>query len=459
LRWEAIELHKLSITIKDAKGTVIDLSTDCVVCSFPNNILPFSIVSGGFDIEGHYYDEEQQKPKYKLEPKEGRIKHERLPNYKRTVKYEHEDPTWTIVEDTGSNDFTPLVSQILDNKMSIHIDGRAGTGKSTLIIQLQAEMAKRDIKHVSLAPTNKACRIINAITLHRFVRTYPPALLKTNNIKYIFVDEISMVPEMFYKYLIILQRMYPRINFIIAGDFAQLLPVKDRVECDYKNSVALYELCKGNRIQLSKCRRADDTLFNMLLPENINKLKRTDFNGNFAQRHICFTNEKRKHINHQMMQQVYLEKKAKNAKLTPLILPALSYDPNSQETTLVSDTPIIARKNDTNYDVFNNETFTIKQIQHKTGLIVVSDEARTIQVPFTEFQNLFHPAYCITTHKSQGTTFNHPYTIHEWERFDVRLKYVALSRSTNLNYINVTRPGTVKSDGYIPNDEDLFLDE
>ena len=60
--------------------------------------------------------------------------------------------------------------------MSIHIDGRAGTGKSTLIKQLQAEMAKRDIKHVSLAPTNKACRIINAITLHRFVRTYPPAL-------------------------------------------------------------------------------------------------------------------------------------------------------------------------------------------------------------------------------------------------------------------------------------------
>ena len=112
-----------------------------------------------------------------------------------------------------------------------------------------------------------------------------------------------------------------------------------------------------------------------------------------------------------------------------------------------------------NYDVFNNETFTITQIQHKTGLIVVSDEARTIQVPFTEFQNLFHPAYCITTHKSQGTTFNHPYTIHEWERFDVRLKYVALSRSTNLNYINVTRPGTVKSDGYIPNDEDLFSDE
>ena len=457
---EAIELHKLSQTVKQNKGTVLDLSTDCVVCTFPKNILPFAIdEEDGVNIKGFYYDQEQTHSKYKLEQKEGRIKHERLPNQTRTLKYEHQPLEWKVIEDSGSNDFTPMVQQILDNKMSVHIDGRAGTGKSTLIKQLQAEMGERGLKYVSLAPTNKACRIINAITIHRFVRTYPPNLLKTNGIKYIFVDEISMVPEMFYKYFIILQRMYPQINFIIAGDFAQLLPVKDRVECDYKNSVALYELCKGNRIQLSKCRRADDTLFNMLLPENIQKLKRTDFNSHFTQRHICFTNEKRKAINHQMMNSVYVEKRSKNPKLTPLMLPALTYDPNSQDVVLVAGTPIIARKNDMNFDVFNNETFTIKQIQHKTGLVVVEDDDRKVEVPVTEFQGLFHPAYCITTHKSQGTTFNHPYTIHEWERFDERLKYVALSRSTNLDFINVTRPGTAKEDGYVPNEEDMFIDE
>jgi ATP-dependent exoDNAse (exonuclease V) alpha subunit len=197
----------------------------------------------------------------------------------------------------------------------------------------------------------------------------------------------------------------------------------------------------------------------MLLPQNINKLKRTDFSGNFTERHICFTNEKRKQINQEMMNKVYYEKKAKNPKLVPLKLSALNYDPNSQDVTLVAGTPIIARKNDMILDVFNNETFTIKQIQHKTGIVKVADDERELEIPMMEFQNLFHPAYCITTHKSQGTTFNHPYTIHEWEKFDERLKYVALSRSTNLDYINVTRPGTSRADGYVPYVEDLFLDD
>ena len=319
-------------------------------------------------------------------------------------------------------------------------------------------MKERGIKFVSLAPTNKACRITNAITIHRFVRTTNQQTIK--GIEYLFVDEISMVPEMFYKFFIVLQRFNPKLKFIIGGDFAQLLPVKDRVDCDYKNSCALNELCKGLRLQLSKCRRSDDKLFNMLLPENINKLKRTDFGGNFTDQHICFTNTKRKQINHQMMQQVYSKKKASNPKLTPLFLPALTFDPNSQDVTLVSGTPLIARKNTKSENIYNNELFTIGQIQHKLGMVIVSDGNNQHDIPMTDFQSMFHPAYCITTHKSQGSTFNHPYTIHEWEKFDERLKYVALSRSTNLSHINVTRPGVIiPEDGWNPNEVDLFIDE
>ena len=44
-------------------------------------------------------------------------------------------------------------------------------------------------------------------------------------------------------------------------------------------------------------------------------------------------------------------------------------------------------------------------------------------------------------------------------KFDERLKYVALSRSTNLSHINVTRPGVKKEDGWNPNEVDLFIDE
>ena len=39
----------------------------------------------------------------------------------------------------------------------------------------------------------------------------------------------------------------------------------------------------------------------MLLPENIEKIKRQDFNNNMTDRHLSFTNDKRIAINEMMM--------------------------------------------------------------------------------------------------------------------------------------------------------------
>ena len=87
---------------------------------------------------------------------------------------------------------------ILDSGKSWNIDGRAGTGKSTLIKHLQTEMKKRNINYQALAPTNKACRIINGKTMHRF-RYGCGKLSSLDKLKldYIFVDEVSMVCEQF----------------------------------------------------------------------------------------------------------------------------------------------------------------------------------------------------------------------------------------------------------------------
>ena len=88
------------------------------------------------------------------------------------------------------------------------------------------------------------------------------------------------------------------------------MPVKDRVKkCDYKNSLALHNLCDGNKLQLTKCRRSDDTLFNMLLPENINNITKNTFTNHFTNQHISFTNAKRIEINKIMMGQVVRQKK------------------------------------------------------------------------------------------------------------------------------------------------------
>ena len=92
---------------------------------------------------------------------------------------------------------------------------------------------------------------------------------KLQTYDYIFVDEISQVKEIFYKFLLMLKQKNMNIKFIIVGDYNQLAPVNDRVICGYKNSLALYELCAGNRLELTTCRRSDDILFNMCNFDNI----------------------------------------------------------------------------------------------------------------------------------------------------------------------------------------------
>ena len=131
---------------------------------------------------------------------------------------------------------------------------------------IRAELEKMEQKVVALAPTNVAARLIDGKTIHKYIAEISSKLTtELATINDLFFDETSMVHEMFYKFFSLVKRKYPHIKFIIAGDFEQLLPVKDRVEkCDYKNSGILHELCDGRRIQLTKCRRADDTLFKKL---------------------------------------------------------------------------------------------------------------------------------------------------------------------------------------------------
>jgi ATP-dependent exoDNAse (exonuclease V) alpha subunit len=128
-------------------------------------------------------------------------------------------------------------------------------------------------------------------------------------------------------------------------------------------------------------------------------------------------------------------KRKRHAK--PLELKALDYDGNSQDVRLLAGTPIIARINNKGMDIYNNETYTIVKIQPTLGTILATDGTKKLEIKFGDFQRLFRPAYCITIHCSQGKTFDSPYSIHEWSRLDPRLKYVALSRSTCKQNINV----------------------
>lgn len=434
---EAIEMHKLTKRIQRIGGIVTALNTDCVSAYVPDVKQIEAMINTTF------WDTDKKVPKYKLEEKDAdHVLIEKMPRLKRTEQYQCNVPQWNIKTDEAiGNDFSNLVEMVINSHQSWFINGPAGSGKSTLAKQI---MNKIENKYVALAPTNKACRIINGETIHRFLAcafSNKKALYhKLEDVEYIIIDEISMVKEIFYKVFISLKRMFPTLKFIIIGDFRQLPPVNDRVTVDYEHSAALHELCDGNKVQLTLCRRSDDTLFNMCKSENIENVVADQFNHRFTWRHICFTNKKRIAINDKCMN-LYCQDAINDAKQrkkkAPVVveLKKLSYDGNSQDVKLMPGMPVIARVNKKDLQISNNETFTIRDITCNT--CTVSDGQRVITFETNNFQKLFYVAFAITTHKSQGESFDHPYTIHEWNCFDSALKYVALSRSRKLEYINI----------------------
>ena len=141
------------------------LPPDCVSCVFPTNELPFELK--GINLTEYYYDEERKFPKYKIEHKD-RLRCSRLPQHVRSSRYTHEEPQWKVIEDVPNNDFGPLVSKVLDGKLSANLLGRGGTGKTFFIAAMQKEMKERGLKYESLAPTNVAARLIGGKTIHKF---------------------------------------------------------------------------------------------------------------------------------------------------------------------------------------------------------------------------------------------------------------------------------------------------
>jgi len=77
----------------------------------------------------------------------------------------------------------------------------------------------------------------------------------------------------------------------------------------------------------------------------------------------------------------------------------------------------------------------LKKIQNDA--INLCNSEKELLIDKDDFQKLFYVAYCITIHSSQGETFNESYTIYDWERLDKRLRYVALTRASDISYINI----------------------
>jgi ATP-dependent exoDNAse (exonuclease V) alpha subunit len=138
-------------------------------------------------------------------------------------------------------------------------------------------------------------------------------------------------------------------------------------------------------------------------------------------------------INHIKMKELYNQKYRKGLKLE-----GLSYDDRSQAVILNKGVPIISKVNNEDIGIFNNQRFKIVKIGSLT-ITIEDDFEKLIKINIPDFQKFFLVAYATTTHSAQGMSIGKPYTIHEWDRMDKRLRYVALSRSRAYEYINVMK--------------------
>ena len=72
----------------------------------------------------------------------------------------------------------------------------------------------------------------------------------------------------------------------------------------------------------------------------------------------------------------------------PLILNKVDYDKNSQNVELLDGMPIIARINAKDYDICNNELFTITKI-NKEFIFIQDESDKQIEIPIDKFQKFF----------------------------------------------------------------------
>ncbi|MBC7766561.1 AAA family ATPase [Arenimonas sp.] len=453
---ELMELHKVACLLKRNNGVLIYTNTDNVIAEFANELkakIPSffnnnrlesgvwdldntstmysnqNVVQAKKEMENEFWDDGKKVAKYKVESTL-KDKNGRTENKDETVlNYAH--PTYKVIQDVETNDVSGLVKQLVGMDSSFQIDGRAGVGKTFLINAIRKELDRKQMSYICLAPTHKAKALMgrNAETIHSFFSKFSPkSYTRMNKYNYIIIDEKSMIKELFFR-LFLSVKQNTSCKFILAGDWAQLPPVQDRSsDFDYSNSSAIHRLCDGNLMQLSKCRRADDELFNIC--KSVNSVKASDFGSTIHPRGVCYHNSQRIKMN-----EFWMKKKRLTKYIT---ISKLAINQNSQDMFIFRGLPVMAHVTNKEYKVNNCDEFTVKHFNKETITVLrKNDSSSQLIVKHADFAKLFYPAYYITLHKSQGSTFDKPYTILEWNVLDEKLKYIALSRSTKKELINI----------------------
>jgi predicted AAA+ superfamily ATPase len=98
----------------------------------------------------------------------------------------------------------------MKSEQSYFITGPGSSSKTTLLKQLQGVLTKPDKNYITLCPTDLAALLVGGMTIHKFAaKVKKQAQIQLLDLDYIFVDEVSMLGEVFYKFLMMIKKIRP----------------------------------------------------------------------------------------------------------------------------------------------------------------------------------------------------------------------------------------------------------
>ena len=417
--------------------------------------------------------------------------------------------------DTSNKEFQDALNLVKYTRQSIFLTGKAGTGKSTFLRYVCANIRK---KHVVLAPTGIAAINAGGSTLHSFFKLpfYPllpddPKLsLQRNQIydffKYtkphrklleelelVIIDEISMVradiidavDRILRVYSHNLRQPFGGKQLLLVGDVFQLEPVVKGDERDILNrfyptpfffSARVFSQIELVSIELQKVYRQTDSRFIQVLDhirnntaaaadlQLLNTRYGTPMTGSEDDMYITLATRRDNvdYINEKKLAELPGEPTMFRGEIRG-DFPTSSL-PTAEELVLKPGAQVIFIKNDYERRWVNGTIGVVNGFDLAEGtLYIITDNGRECSVKQDSWRNIRYTyneekkqieeeelgtftqfpvrlAWAITVHKSQGLTFSRAVIDFTGGVFAGGQTYVALSRCTSLEGIQLRKP-------------------
>jgi len=268
------------------------------------------------------------------------------------------------------------------------------------------------------------------------------------------IDEIGMISNELWKYLMLLKKSNPRAIFILLGDWRQLPPIDEgrTAPSDIFNHPVVKFLCNNNKIELTEKQRYDQQLWDFLekgceegVWEGLAEAK-VSYKDIYYSKSICFLNKTRVDINKRCMdyfktqtEYLFLDYEPKKIELKIGETITMVNDPKDrrQPVYLYDGLPVMCWKNTTELGIVNSEEFMVRVCDEEKITLSRDEGGDDVEIDTEDFHDYFLANYASTAHKSQGATYKGKVILWDFDRMtdDKKLCYTACSRATSLSNI------------------------